>query len=368
MTYAAQMKKLEALRKREERESKQLQKELAKRAKDHQKLSELDAARLEVETFENELEVILSIHKESPEKFDWAALAFALPPLAPRNTGLQAALHEIDSELGEWAEKKTAPDAQSAVQADRLAHEEAMAQHYANLATWQEMRDLGRRVLAGEPAAYTKAISEYSNLAELYSLGSGIYITVHGSKTLEFTVTVKGKNVIPAEVKSLTSTGKLSVKAMPKAVFMAHYQDYVCGCVLRVARELFALLPVETLLAHAAVPALDRSSGLDREMKILSVVLERMKLAVFNFDRLDPSDTLESFTHRGSAKLTRGSMEFQEIIPLSISEQGGMESSSMQSDAGHLPKITEAREVLRQSALKWLPRETAEYIFTSSPV
>lgn len=366
MTYAAQMKKLEALRKREERESKRVQRELAKRAKERQKLSELDAARLEVETFENELEVILSIHRESPETFDWAALAFALPPLAPRNAGLQAALHEIGSELGEWLDKRTAPDGESAAQVDQQAHDDAMARHRASLATWQEMRDLGRRVLAGEPSAYTKAISEYSNLAELYSLGSGIHITVHGAKTVEFTVTVKGKDVIPAEVKSLTSTGKLSVKAMPKAVFMAHYQDYVCGCVLRVARELFALLPVETLLGHAAVPAFDRSSGLDREMKILSVVLERGRLAVFNFDRLDPSDTLECFTHRGSAKLTRGSMEFQEIIPLSISEPGGMESAA-QTDAGHLPKITEAREVLRQSALKWLPRETAESIFTPTP-
>lgn len=41
-----------------------MQRELAKRAKERQKLSELDAARLEVETLANELEVILSIHWE----------------------------------------------------------------------------------------------------------------------------------------------------------------------------------------------------------------------------------------------------------------------------------------------------------------
>lgn len=367
MTYAAQMKKLEALRRREERESKRLQKELAKRAKEHQKLSELDAARLEVETFENELDVILSIHKEAPETFDWAALAFALPPMPPRNPELHRTLHEVGLEISDWLTTNPAPDRESSLKADHQSHEEALAQHAAALATWEEMHDLGRRVLAGELSAYTKAISDYSNLAELYSLGSGIHITVHGAKAVEFTVTVKGKDVIPSEVKSLTSTGKLSVKPMPKTTFMAHYQDYVCGCVLRVARELFALLPVETLLAHAAVPAFDRSSGLEREMKILSVALERSKLAGFNFDRLDPSDTLESFTHRGSARLARGSMEFQEIIPLSISEPRTMDSTNAESDAGHLSRICEARGVLRQSALKWLPRETADSIFTPSP-
>jgi len=81
------MKKLEARRKREERESRRVQKELAKRAKGRQKLSELEAARLEVQTFENNLEVILSIHGESPEPFDWAALAVALAPPAPRRPG-----------------------------------------------------------------------------------------------------------------------------------------------------------------------------------------------------------------------------------------------------------------------------------------
>ena len=102
MTYAAQMRKMEALRRREERESKRLQKELARRAKEHQKLSELDAARLEVETFENELDVILSIHKEAPETFDWAALAFALPPMPPRNPELHRTLHEVGLEIGDW--------------------------------------------------------------------------------------------------------------------------------------------------------------------------------------------------------------------------------------------------------------------------
>ena len=363
MTIAEQLKQLERLQKREEREARRVQKELARRARERQKLSELEAARLEVETFENELEVILSIHKEVPEALDWAGFAFALPPPAPPNPGINETLHEMAAELGDWLEEPPVPDAASATAADQQAHAEAMVRHRESLVKWQELRDLGRRVMAGETSAYTKAIADYSNLAELYALGSGIHVIVHGPATVEFTVTVKGKDVIPAEVKSLTSTGKLSVRAMPRTVFMAHYQDYVCGCVLRVARELFAMLPVETILAHAAVPAFDRSSGVNREMTILSVVLERAKLAALDFDRLDPSDTLESFPHRGSAKLTRGSMDFQEIIPLGISEPGGFDASAGEEECGHLARITQAREVLRQSALKWLPREAAESIF-----
>ena len=38
---------------------------------------------------------------------------------------------------------------------------------------------------------------------------------------------------------------------MPKGRFHEIYQDYLCGCLLRVAREVFALFPVDTVLVTA---------------------------------------------------------------------------------------------------------------------
>ena len=118
------------------------------------------------------------------------------------------------------------------------------------------------RILAGDHKAYTEALIEFSPLTELSDLGSSIYFTVHHAKLLECVLKVNGRQVIPAEVKSLTASGKLSVKAMPKARFHEICQDYVCGCVLRMAREVFALLPVETVLVTASVDAVDPRTGL----------------------------------------------------------------------------------------------------------
>ena len=47
-----------------EREETKRQKELERRLKEQAKLSALEQARLAVETYENELEVLLSVHKE----------------------------------------------------------------------------------------------------------------------------------------------------------------------------------------------------------------------------------------------------------------------------------------------------------------
>ena len=45
-----------------------------------EKLTAQDQARLEVEAFENSLEVLLSVHKEASPRFDWIGSLSALSP------------------------------------------------------------------------------------------------------------------------------------------------------------------------------------------------------------------------------------------------------------------------------------------------
>jgi hypothetical protein len=84
---------------------------------------------------------------------------------------------------------------------------------------------------------------------------------VHSPHLIECVLSTNGRQAIPSQVKALTASGKVSVKSMPRVRFVEIYQDYVCGCVLRVARELFALLPVETVLVTASAESLDTSTG-----------------------------------------------------------------------------------------------------------
>jgi hypothetical protein len=105
---------------------------------------------------------------------------------------------------------------------------------------------------------------------------------------------------------------------MPKARFVEIYQDYVCSCVLRVARELFALLPVDTVLVTASVESLDTSTGQTVERPFLSVVMPRDIMTAFNFETLDPSDSIMSLTHRGDLKASRKTGEFEFIAPLTV--------------------------------------------------
>src|SRR3989442_10033966 len=115
-------------------------------------------------------------------------------------------------------------------------------------------------------------------------------MTVHNAKVIECELKVNGRDVIPADAKSLTAAGKLVVKTMPRTRFHEIYQDYVCGCVLRLAREMFALLPVDTVILTATVDGIDSRTGHAAELPVLSVAARRSEIESLDFERLDPSD------------------------------------------------------------------------------
>jgi hypothetical protein len=178
------------------------------------------------------------------------------------------------------------------------------------------LSDLAPRILAGDHRAYTKALTEFNPFAEIAALGSFIHFVIHHAKFVECVLRVKGRQAIPAEAKSLTASGKVSVKAMPRARFHELYQDHVCGCVLRVAREVMALLPVDTVLVTASVDALDSRTGQPIEQPVLSMAAFRAELNRLDFTALDPSDAIENFLHRGDFKASRKSGDFVGIAPL----------------------------------------------------
>ena len=310
---------MRAEQRREERAAQKRFRELERRAKEQAKLSALEQARLEVERFENELEVLLSVHKECGEVCDWLALAVSLPPHTPRRFSHCETKTRHQAELAglrQGHEHLSQSDVGAARLADDEAFELATQAFLREQAEWQRLNELAPRVLAGEHTAYIEALSEFSPFTELAHLGSSIHFTVHDARLVECVLRFAGRKAIPSNAKSLTAAGKVSVKAMPKARFHEIYQDYVCGCLLRVTREVFALLPIDTVLIAASVDALDSITGRAIELPVLSVAIRRSAHDQLNYAALDPSDTIESFLHRGDFKASRKTGEFVRVVPL----------------------------------------------------
>jgi hypothetical protein len=70
------------------------------------------------------------------------------------------------------------------------------------------------------------------------------------------------------------------------------------------------------VLLTAVADTFDSRTGQMVEQPVLSVAMPRDTLGRLDFDRLDPSDAMENFLHRGDFKASRKAEAFQPIKPL----------------------------------------------------
>ena len=289
-----------------------------------------DRAAYEVALFENRLELLVSVHKECSDPWDWESLKNADPPPEPKPSTVneraaRAALEAYspgmaDRLLGRESRKREA--LASAVEAAKKQDEDdarkARAEYEKDLEEWKKMREIAEGVLEAKLSAYEAAIREADPFSEISLLGSKVTIRGEDTRRMEVEVRVNGEDVVPAQSKSLLKNGQLSVKEMPKGKFYELYQDHVCSVAIRAAREMLALLPIETVFFHATADLLNTSTGHLEEQTILSVAMPRATVERLNFDTIDCSDAMKNFVHRTDFKKTRGFAAVERMVPSSF--------------------------------------------------
>lgn len=301
-----------------ERDAKRRQRELEKRHKQYEKMQELEQASYKVEVYENEIEIIQSMHKDCSDHIDWKSIVNSPKPQSPikSSTNEEVARTKLSSykpgfidKIFKLQAKKIASlkhDIENSIQKDEIEYKRKIEKHEALLKDWEESTDLGRRLIAGDRQAKIESIKELNPFEEISSLGSSVEIAVNDKGQVYAVINVHGENIVPKEVKSLLKNGKLSVKQMPKGTFNEIYQDYVCSCVLRVANELFAAIPDELIIVTAADNLLNSNTGHLEKLPILSACISRSTLKSLRMNSIDPSDSMNNFIHNMSFKKTTG--------------------------------------------------------------
>jgi diadenosine tetraphosphatase ApaH/serine/threonine PP2A family protein phosphatase len=157
-----------AHRSREREEVKRLR-DLERRTKEQAKLSALEQARLEVETHQTRIDLLLSIHKEPIEVWNWLELIAALDPCSP----FGASPNELNEKLVACAEARAieASALEGRRADDRRALEQALAEHAASQEVRKSHRELAARVVRADLDAWTTAIAQLHPFAELEELG-----------------------------------------------------------------------------------------------------------------------------------------------------------------------------------------------------
>jgi len=319
----------QAASRRAEREAYRCQRALQKQQQQFDRMQDFERAQHEVELYENRIALLTSVPKESGDRWNWKAIKAAPPPAKPvrshdNERRAQFALTAyvpvlLDRFLGRAGSKRAELDeaVESARRMDKRDYRQAIEDFKSAMTDWEASRRFAARVLAGDLDAYTEAIRETDPFSDLSVLGSSIRFQIPTPHTIVSTLQVNSNRSIPQEIKTLLKTGRVSVKPMPTSRFFEIYQDYVCGCALRVARELFALLPVKMVVVTAIGEILNSATGHLEEHPILSAAVPRRTVDLINWETADPSDAMANFVHRMCFKRSKG---LSPVEPIELSE------------------------------------------------
>lgn len=185
-------------------------------------------ASLAPETFEQlDISSLKSIHKTSDDSIDWTEVLVS--PVAPDKT-----------------------------------YNQQMWEYYHNMAP---------KILAGDIDSYLKLIYEVNPLDDLLSYGGNFEFGTDNPRKIEVEFTVNEETLNSAK------------KQMNNIEYNTLLQDYVCSFCIRIARDMFALLPISNTIVHAVLNG----------MTIISVDFDRQSLSKVKFGYIDPSDTLSKF-------------------------------------------------------------------------
>jgi hypothetical protein len=368
MSWEAMMRASEAAARRSQRQEEAQLRLLQRQAKESAKSSALEQARLEVALYEAHLSMLLSVHKDPGTTVDWRGIAASLPPAHPSRAShreLRAKQDEILAAAGlsDFATTGYIGAAADARGADDRDHQVALELYASSHDDWSARQALARRVLDGDITAFQETLAEWTIFSGAPDICAAVTVAVLDRHLADVQLLVKGREILPAETKALTSTGKVSVKPTPKARFHEMFQDYVASCVIRASRELFGLLPFDTVLVTAFVPAPEPTRmQLEDGRPVLSVIFPRDAFSVLPFDSLDPSDTVEAFTHRGEVKVSRKTGEFVPVVPFT---RGDLSDSSLRTAT--LEETIDAARALRERLEEQLAGLTEDATATNSP-
>jgi hypothetical protein len=327
MTLRGFFREVNAAQKRAARASERHARLHARTLKLQAKADEIERAEAEVEEFEERLQQLTRIHHDVGEPMDWAEIRDRPAPVSPQRTSRwqDAAIDERNKfKPGFWQrifgkEAALREELERKIVAERnrddVSYQGALKLHRQQLEQWQELHQLAVAILAGNTDSYRRAIEELEPLAELQEIGCGLEISFPDAITAEIVLVVESEKVVPREAKTLTRSGKLSTKVIPQGKFQELYQDYVCGCVLRCAREFFSFLPLQRVIVNVRATLLDSASGHSKLQTILTAGIAQSTLEGMIFTAADPSDSMKLFPHRMGFKRSQGFYPVQALLP-----------------------------------------------------
>jgi hypothetical protein len=301
-----------------------------RQAREAAKLYKLQAKQQELQNnfdasqqYENYMNIIQTLHTYSSDIIDWEKVLKLPPPVKPEKVNIHE--YHAEKELKRYKPtffekifglKKRLTKLQNALevskQNDSAQNESNLEKYNQDFAMWEYNCTIAEGILSNNPEYYKEVITQYAPFAEIQEIGSQIFIQFYKDYVV-VNLSVKNEEIIPNFSLNLTSTGKLSKKTLPVSRRNEIYQDYVCSSALRVAREIFAHIPVKKVYINAEGEMLNPTTGHIETQTVLSAMIPIETMYRINFNTVDPSECMKNFIHNMKFSKTNGFMPVEKV-------------------------------------------------------
>lgn len=302
---------------RMEREQQRNAREAAKRFKEQQKFQEIENAQQAVSDWESYVKTVQSLHKNCTEPIDWQEIENTEKPIEPEFTNKNEVIVKnklenfkpsfFDKLFGLTQKKINRLEGQleQAKTKDKEEFDINYKEYLDELNNWQELQEISSGIKRKETESYKKALQYFNPFSDIGELGTQISFNFD-QNYIDIDLHVNSLSVVPDYELKQTSTGKLSKKDMPKSRFNELYQDHVCSASIRIAREVFAYLPIGYARINALAEIVNTKTGHLEEQPILSVIFPSQTIENLNLETIDPSDSMQNFVHHMNFNKTKG--------------------------------------------------------------
>jgi hypothetical protein len=245
-----------------------------------------------VARYEGLISDLTAMHRRPVVKIDWNAESLAKVEFYEDLNQLK---HEIENFRPSLIQKLIG-GTKKALAKKQARYAKALEDYQFAVEAAGERRELARLVLKKDPTAMAKAFDLYEVVSSDPGLGDHFALRiVAGVATVELDAHEFAD--MPTDEYRLLKSGRASVNALSESRRNKIHLENVCSASLRVAAEVFGLLPVDTVTVHVRSDLLDKSTGRENEKSIAKIHFVRETMDAMDLERVDPVLAVKRFVH-----------------------------------------------------------------------
>lgn len=269
----------------------------------------------EVEEFNEDIRLITTLHQyeDYPKDIDWNEIANEEIPFGEGEEGphVKKAKEMIEASKPGFFKRIFASggfkkESQSLLEEAKKMEEEVKS-------AWEHNKVIAEKMMHHDKEAYLEVLEDLKISEELGYYLERIDFSYLDDDSLHAEIELKIDTFIPEEYKTLTPTGRLSVRKYTKTDYYEVVNLFVSGITLRIARNLLNLIPVEDMVLDIYELRKSPYSGASEKIRILSILIDRRTFENINLTTSHPFEVLKEFHHEVSFGKMRG---FQSVEPI----------------------------------------------------